>query len=606
MAGVSAEFLQQLRLCPDVPLQTTAAPDAEPGVPGALDQPAEEALVRLLRTAADGEALVEQRRVRFCQIGLRPEEAFTLLSQAVVAACESTQAEGPEHGDSLLDRIPFCGLQRWLSSSENGFPVAASLQELARVLQRTGRSSSCEGGDLRYDGLRYQDFVALALPRDNLHAVLRSSVFTAERHADFEGSAVIAVFVRSFKQLLQEELEVFRHASSARQDLAAAMVSSSKIFALLSGSDRRCNATSVAAFATDLLGALNFDQSSALFRCLDAGRNGEVLLDDLTFLVSLSEQEANDFDKAVGDDWPDWDGGALRGRAVEEPEGSAALAETTLRLSFPITEVFTLLMRMCNLEMPVDAAKARFKSLVPSEVCLSAVVFKLLDRGVKGYVAHTDIWQVLQQAGRDVPLDTVSALVKEVKEFSGRLPPGLGSAGVEDGPASFSMALTLRDLCCLLLPGKVLRTMRSFAVAEMWCEAESWSTMQAIEDVLPSQARVALFEVLELAAEAAEEVERLRNELIQVHGCPTSNVREAIARAVRSISAPFASLECTDVLSQDFRHLLRQQSCWSDEDSDLMWARLSGSTAIAEVPVEQFLEVVLPPETGGGRRHPRR
>lgn len=241
--------------------------------PKHLEREVEEALVLLLRAAASGEVIVEQRRVRLCALeAFRPSEVFASLARAAV----SDAAVG------LPDRVAVAGLQRWLSSP-NGGPgplVEAEQAELRRCLLRA--SASGGSGPLRRSGeLRYEGFLRLVLPRDSLHREVRTRALTARclgpATAAEQAEQLPTEVERCFRQLVEEEVHAFRRAGLLRCELSRHL-GPAEVLALLRG--RSCGPAATRASAgellTERLGAMAPEQVSVLFQRLDVGGVGIV------------------------------------------------------------------------------------------------------------------------------------------------------------------------------------------------------------------------------------------------------------------------------------------------------------------------------------------
>lgn len=242
---------------------------------------AEEALVGLLRLAADGESIVEQRRVALLQLpNFEPGAVFKLLALTIAAADDDRHAR--------LDRIPCAGLQRWLRAGYvEGPSLQPSLDELARVLLRA--HSVCSG----CEHFRYADFLRLVLPRDPINVEVRLNIFMPQEEGSVvaasleDASALGADVSYALRRLIEEEVDLLRGGRTFRCQLVQ-YFTPSEVFALLRGSAplKDCTDASVADLVTDQLGALSFAQAELLFRRLDVQGRNKLDIDDIAVLVA--------------------------------------------------------------------------------------------------------------------------------------------------------------------------------------------------------------------------------------------------------------------------------------------------------------------------------
>eukprot|EP00933_Yihiella_yeosuensis_P049389 TRINITY_DN4624_c0_g4_i1.p1 TRINITY_DN4624_c0_g4~~TRINITY_DN4624_c0_g4_i1.p1 ORF type:complete len:607 (+),score=117.59 TRINITY_DN4624_c0_g4_i1:95-1915(+) len=551
-----------------------------------LSQDIEEAIVSMLSLAARGEVLVEQRRVKLFQVGgaLRADDLFKQIVEMTSQSSEMPSEYWP-------DRVRWCGLCRWLGAEDGGRPLVTSIGELKRVFHR-GLGLSSENDVEGPAGLNYLDFVEVVVPKHPLHLDLRWSAL-AKSDDSCRGQSLPAEILRCFKQLVQEELEFFRRQRSARIELAAAFLPTlqdpaREVLKLLrDGGSGRATFESVTALVTERLGVLPLDEASALFHRLDAGRTGEISLIGVSFVVDLTEDEDAEIAARYN----------LRRqeKAKQKPSNvfEACVGDQNLEI------VLAFLMRMYSLNLTVEEAKSKFRSSVAASVSAEGAAFKLFNHGRKAYVTHSDIYFTLDRLGRKVPLDTISALVRETSTgtVSRRL-PDVPNSPIDERPSSLS--LFVRDVCCLLAPKSSARDMTVSAAALLIQKADAAAkSLQPAEELLSAQAVHALLDFVELAADAILEAQQLQKQLgVAPEG--GESPKDAVTKIFRRVCSDGADHtgQCQNhgplLLSQDFRSLVRHHGVWSDEDCDLMWFQLAGSGAISEIPLSELLSVLSP------------
>jgi len=248
-----------------------------------------------------------------------------------------------------------------------------------------------------------------------------------------------------------------------------------------------------------------------------------------------------------------------------------------------VNDVLTCILRLRSIEEPVESAKAKFHSTATGG-SVAGTAFKLFDRGGKGYVTHTDLWQMLARADRQVPLESTSALVKQMRAHMLH-----ATSAVSQIQLPSSMALSLEHLCWFLLPTSTRRVLSEAAALSLWQSAEH--VLQA-PDAVPQQVKAELYEFSEVAAEAAAEAQRVKLELVS--SVPSAERRSLVTRTVLNFAAPGSVADAGLVLGQDFRGLVRQQGCWSDEDGDLMWEFVAGEVACPETDLDNLVTALLP------------
>jgi len=567
---------------------------------------AEEALVQLLRTAADGEAVLEEMRQRLCRM---PDFQIHVWFAAFIV----TVAQGDMSLPGCLD---IQVLHRWLRSV--GSPtMRISESELSRAMLGVAapKSGSGWGGGV----MRYKQFLQLVLPRHPQNSALRIGVLTAP--APTVRKSVVETNVQPLardcaimvQRLIEEEVELQR--LLRKPAIALTMhLKPEGVFELLRGRcDGGATALSVFEFVTGELGALTPEQAASLFRRLDAAGLGSCGLEEVELLaVPVIDVEAE----------------LCRSqKAKVAPE----LCPASLR------ELLAALARQGELDAMAEAARARFRARLKPNVNGPKAVFELLDRGSKGYVTVADIWQRLEEAGRSVPMSDLRALRRNVMSGDGSL-AALGPLPTVSAESRFS----LRDVCALVLPtlSEELMVARGApgdaeALSELYllsrttvcpgcgtsvqrssdtvwarsatctlcgatfcCRAmasdreprcdRSWHARTVDSVELDVGARASLYEAIELAAEAAVEAERTWNAL-RLGPAFSKDPAAALREALRSLggNAVDSGLDGQEgaplaLRWDDLHNALHQHGFWKSRfEVSLIWLRVAGDTVVS-------------------------
>eukprot|EP00928_Gymnodinium_smaydae_P015636 TRINITY_DN15796_c0_g1_i2.p1 TRINITY_DN15796_c0_g1~~TRINITY_DN15796_c0_g1_i2.p1 ORF type:complete len:663 (+),score=145.49 TRINITY_DN15796_c0_g1_i2:61-1989(+) len=601
----------------------------------------EEAIVALCQGLARAEVASEELRATLCaQCSFSPSAAF----RGLVAAASPLAADRADPS-TLLDRLPLPSLRAWLLAEPSPLPAPAappSLRELARVAMApraaTGSADTahaCANPPLPRDCvIRYRDFCALALPRDPKHGALRRAVVAAEPALGGD-AAVFATAANALRRLLLAEVDSLRRLQPLRKAVDALALPTGELALRLGGGGCTVTVRTLRELLTERYAALAPDVVAPLFRRIDVDSQGCAGAVEVEYAsASVPETKpanAEDTRQLALDE-----SGRSSARSREAADGEA------LRL------LLDSLLRLGDLDVAVDARRSKLLCTLEATSGVSrglAAAFRYLDRGAKGFVGPTDVWQLLRRAEvQSPPLEDIRVLFRDIDAQLGLdaasehgtrlnfclicallLPRGSAlataaqKAAAEGGEASLRSELSLREQtsCCQGCGALLQRSSLALSAISAVCpvcgtpsrcrasdrnrsvhEGGLWGE----EPVLAPRAEIALLHLLEAATEAAAEAAKVRVQLqrspVFVGQAPEVAVAAALGLAP---SVSHASDPALVLRREDLYRLFRACGVWHPEAElslDLLWRRLtagrSGGDDHAPVPLRALAAVLLP------------
>lgn len=571
--------------------------------------------MKFAREVARGESITEQRRAQLCKLeGFRPPEVFRALTRLAAEA-------------GLPDRISVASLQQWLKR-EGGPSLDVQLDETSRICLRSAHAPR-SGGEVNYS-----EFLRLVIPRDQVHTELKqAALYAGPADAGVPGGGgcytLPPAVAQALRRLLEEEVELLRRLSAASRELTE-YCALDEVFSLLAGLPGASGAVTLCSARTLLaeqLGGLTPEEVELFFRRLEPGPLGSASFDGLAALASPLDVRRR---------------GREMGQHAKDRSLTAPATGEPLDARTCLGGLLELLAERGDKDVAIEEAKAELRACVPPHVNAAEACFKVLDRGGKGYITDTDVWQLLSDERRPVAMADAQALVHEL--VMDRLP----EAGTAPGgrPAFACTRLTLRDVCALVFPRlsaemravrharddqdalselylmsrtsacpnckarlqRSAETMCGFSAACVFCGTplccapmagdREVAALSALGSSFPDtlqltpDAKVRLFTVLELVSAAAADNLRRRSQLARSPawvGNPTKAATQALWLVADSSGA---------IWKQDLRSTLVNHGLWSCQEAEQhIWHRaasLYNLPSTNTVPLDSLCRLVLP------------
>jgi len=557
---------------------------------GGSCEKAEEALVELFREAVRHEVIAEEQRARLCEIdGFSISDAFSGLVDAVAkhSGCRA-----------LPGRVPMEALRTWVSAGSCTDTAPATCQELTRAALRRDAPALCELE------MTYPDFCALILPRDERYKDIRRRVLALSHGSDGKAAELSPSLTRELRRLLKELSESIRVLQPLTHAVEDRLIRPVDAFQLLAGPGctRVVTTESVRELLSEQFGAFTPEESRVLFRRLDSQREGVVDLHEVeatvkplpiaSIVANLSAQEQIE-----------------RNLGLDNNENVA----NALRMAM------VALSRLGDTDVIVESSRDRLANALTTSgakqgaISLESLqrVYTYLDRGAKGFVSATDIWQLLERAQRSTELESAKFLVKDLACFydpfeivttrvtfrhicllvlpwlSGTGRDAREAASDEDArSALFLLSQTTRCPGCGVPAQRSAVTLQvvtatccscgapftcepkavDSAQDEYWCQSSS-------EALLDATVQEKLLELLEMAAGAAAQAVQLQRDLAKA-SVFVSDPRTTLATAL----GIHGNMEAATFERKDLQSLLLAHGLWhqdSEKALQLLWLRLT-------------------------------